>query len=114
MSTRCNVTLTDKQGCKAMLYKHHDGSPETMMPELASRLSAAHRRLSDKSYFVDSEKISAVMVALSTDESGVPDYHPCLTQHDDIEFRYDVHLADDDTCQITVDDDVTDDVVVYC
>ena len=39
MSTRCNILLTDATGAKMWFYRHHDGNPEVIMPDLKRFLS---------------------------------------------------------------------------
>ena len=34
MSTRCNILLTDATGAEMWFYRHYDGYPEVIMPDL--------------------------------------------------------------------------------
>ena len=34
MSTRCNILLKDKSGAELWFYRHYDGYPDNIMPDL--------------------------------------------------------------------------------
>ena len=94
MSTRCNVAIHNQNGTKkAMLYHHCDGDPESMQPKLHRMISEATRLLGGMSY--DPEKVASVLIALSVDEGGIPQFMPCLERHGDVEFLYHVYLGPD-------------------
>jgi hypothetical protein len=116
MSTRCNVVLHHKEQERAMLYKHSDGMPEVMVGQLIDRLRRAHNCLAANSMYTgDAEKLAAMLVALSIDESGVPGYQPCLITHGDISYRYDIYIQDSETYELRfVDDGVRHSYSVHC
>jgi hypothetical protein len=114
MSTRANIELYDgweeDRGQRkvilwtkgAVLYHHCDGYPSWMGPELERILQAVKREL-DKAgfpYWWDSERVGALMVKLSADDSefykGVPHFKPCLELHGDIEYLWRVFLGPKD------------------
>ena len=95
MSTRANIELYDAWGGEsdvgrwmhwkkgAVLYHHCDGYPAWMGPELQRKLKEAKKEL-DKAgfpYWWDSERVGALIVKLSADESeihnSVPAFQPC-------------------------------------
>ena len=101
MSTRCNVVLHNQNGeQKAILYHHCDGYPDNMMPKLQSLFSKAGRLLNEK--VDDPERVAAMLVALSVDESGGPQFVPCLGTHDDIEYLYRVYLDESGVVDVEV------------
>lgn len=109
MSTRANIELYDnwkpnREGPNrwrrgVILYHHSDGYPKWMGPELEEKLEEAKEEL-DKAgypYWWDSERVGALMVKLSADESplhkNVPTFQPCLEHHGDIEYLWRVFLG---------------------
>lgn len=83
---------------KAILYRHCDGQPEVMMPELDRLVQQSKRRLEERSYCkTDPEKIAGMMVVLSADDNGMPSLLPCLRQHDDIQHHYHVSIDGEHT-----------------
>jgi len=114
MSTRANIELYDgwekhqgkskwivwKKG--AVLYHHHDGYPSWMGPELERILKTVKQELDQAgySYWWDSERVAALMVKLSADDSefykGVPRFQPCLNLHIDINYLWRVFLGPKD------------------
>lgn len=116
MSTRCNIVIHHQDREQAMLYKHCDGMPEVMVHQLVHRLRLAHEGLEKNSRNTsDAEKLAAMLVALSIDESGVPGYVPCLRTPDDISFRYDIFIHDAETYELSfVDDGVRHSELVTC
>lgn len=116
MSTRCNVVLHHKEQEQAMLYKHSDGMPEVMVGQLIDRLRRAHSCLAANSMYTgDAEKLAAMLVAFSIDESGVPGYQPCVRTHGDISYRYDIYVHDSETYELSfVDDGVRHSDLVHC
>jgi hypothetical protein len=126
MSTRCNVEIYDgfnRESPGAMLYHHSDGYPSFMAGKLDRFLKAAYEYLTDSgySYWWDSERVAAVLIALSIEDytnplkpfstdrvnrydtqnpskeyrtdGGVPVFQPCLRLHGDIEYVWRVYLT---------------------
>jgi hypothetical protein len=96
MSTRCNVTFRERSGSGwkdgPILYHHHDGYPDAMLPKLDRLFLKATTTLREQNQSVDAEKIAAMLVAESTDPQGIPSFCPCRRIHDDIEYKYEVHI----------------------
>ncbi len=99
MSTRANIELYDGVHRGVMLYHHCDGYPSWMGPELERKLKQAQAGLDEAGYpyWWDSERVGALIVKLSANESdlhkNVPTFQPCLNQHGDIEYLWRVYLG---------------------
>ena len=112
MSTRANVEFytyyedaksTGKKPYKgALLYHHSDGYPEWMGGRLIKALEDAKNQLAQAghSYWWDSERVSAIIVAQDANSSeyrkGVPAFQPCSELHGDIEYLWRIYLGPTD------------------
>lgn len=133
MSTRCNVRIYDRyqtgpQGdteerLGVVLYHHHDGYPTFMHGKLKRFLDQAYFYLKDAGYpyWWDSERVGAVLIALSIEDyelpikpfttvrardnarpyNGVPTFQPCVNLHGDIEYVWNVVLWGEKSYAIT-------------
>ena len=105
MATRANIELYDSVKHNerfitwhkgAMLYHHHDGYPAWMGPELTQKLASVKAILGKqgRSYWWDSERVGALIVALSADTAdSVPRFQPCLRHHGDIDYIWRIFLG---------------------
>ena len=108
MSTRAHIELIDRHDrtdrrCDSLvvrLYHHFDGCPKWMGPELERKLEKARwvlEKLNSPSWW-DSERVGALMVALSANESvysPMPTFQPTCTWHTDIDYLWRVYLGPD-------------------
>ena len=105
MSTRAHIEIIDRHDrtdkrCDSLvvrLYHHFDGYPQWMGPEL-ERLITEAKRILKNLYWWDSERVGALMVALSANEAGygsVPTFQPTCAWHADIDYLWRVYLGPD-------------------
>jgi hypothetical protein len=125
MATRCCVRIhdpnvRDDNDCPVLLYHHHDGNEQFMLPKIEKFLNAAHYHLVKQGYEYawNSPMVSALFVLLSVEDhsepimpfstdrpdyyhiphhdcranAGFPEFLPCGTLYDSLEFIYDIWL----------------------
>lgn len=105
MATRANIELYDGAGSGkyatlwrkgVVLYHHWDGYPSWMGPELTQKLAEVKAILGKRghSYWWDSERVGALLIALSNDTpERIPRFQPCLQIHGDIDFIWRIFLG---------------------
>jgi len=116
MSTGCQIEIWDRWNYGApskgtLLYHHNDGYPEFMYPKLKKFLNASYEYLKEAGYshWWDSERVAAVMIALSIEDyyeplmpiklphkPKVPVFQPSLEQHENVEYLWRVYLGPKD------------------
>jgi len=112
MSIRANLKIIDAwcedvklaESQPVILYHHCDGYPEWTGPHLEAMLEQCRRVLKENNvdYWWDSERISALLVALSAgnllpDRSlgafAVPTWQPSAGIHEDIDYLWEIRLG---------------------
>lgn len=103
MSARCNAIIHDKDNeSKAILYRHTDGYPEKILPELERLVQKSACLLKETGYHWNCpERLAGMLVALSTDQNGAPEFVPCLNIHDDIACLYHIVVCEHGLPEVT-------------
>lgn len=99
MSTRCNIHFVSAKGgdVEANIYRHCDGYPDGVLPDLARFFAAVRAQTSD-TRFDDPEYLAAKFIVWQADQrrnntKGLLDFisvAPCVVDHLDIEYVYEV------------------------
>lgn len=87
MSTRCNIIIRDTDGRAMQLYRHSDGYPEGVIPDLKEALAYAW----DLPRFEADDFSAAIVRAWKQHGGGIyidGNYIPWQSVHGDIEFLY--------------------------
>jgi len=105
MSTRCEIAVCDKDGrIAAKLYRHCDGYPKSVKPDLVLGIPKAYRTLRKGMKCFDAESLAAMLVVQSLREDGTPRIVPCQNTHGDLAYRYRVTILDDSTVELDESD----------
>lgn len=105
MSTRCEIAVCDKDGrIAAKLYRHFDGYPKAVKPDLIMDIPRAYRTLKEGMNSFDAEKLAALLIVQSLDDRGMPGIVPCQNTHGDLAYRYRVTIVDDATVELEESD----------
>ena len=88
MSTRCNILLKDKSGAELWFYRHYDGYPDNIMPDLKRFMGwVKNGHLRD-----NVNQAGGWIIAM-----GLPPldghYEPTTEQHGDINWLYTLDLG---------------------
>lgn len=105
MSTRCEIAVCDKSGrIEAKLYRHCDGYPKVVKPDLVAGITKAYRKLKKSIGHCDAEKLAALLIVQSLDDRGMPGIVPCQNTHGDLSYRYRVTILNDSTVELEESD----------
>lgn len=99
MSTRCNIHFNGWGETQANVYRHSDGYPDGVLPDLQKFFEAVEAQCGHDTRFDDPEYLAAKYVVWQSQQKyyapeGKPlaftGVSPCLQDHGDIEFVYTV------------------------
>lgn len=105
MSTRCEIAVCHNDGrIAAKLYRHCDGYPKVVKPDLVQGITKAYRLLKKSIGHFDAEQLAALLIVQSQDNRGMPGIVPCQNTHGDLAYRYRVTIVDDFTVELEESD----------
>ena len=105
MSTRCEIAVCDKDGrIAAKLYRHCDGYPKVVKPDLEEQILIAYQTLIEGGDSFDAENLAAMLIVQSVNKCGTPRIVPCQNTHGDLAYRYRVTIVDDATVELEESD----------
>jgi hypothetical protein len=105
MSTRCEIAVCHNDGrIAAKLYRHCDGYPKVVKPDLVQGITKAYRLLKKSIGHFDAETLAALLIVQSQHNRGLPGIVPCQNTHGDLSYRYRVTLLDDSTVKLEESD----------
>ncbi|QDV30336.1 hypothetical protein Spb1_22650 [Planctopirus ephydatiae] len=98
MSTRCEIAVCANDGrIRAKLYRHCDGYPDVVTPDLVAGVKEAYETLTNTGHGLDAEKLAALLICQSLDKRCMPRIVPCQNTHEDLAYRYQLTIFDDST-----------------
>ena len=98
MSTRCNIHFTYGEEIVSNIYRHSDGYPEGVLPDLQTFFHAVLKDCDGyATRFDDPEYLAAKYLVWQAAQYGeglaFSSVSPCLQDHGDIEYIYTVDCA---------------------
>jgi hypothetical protein len=104
MGTRCNIHFNDGDEIAANIYRHSDGYPDGVLPDLQRFFADVESQTKGDTRFGDPEYLAAKFLVWQANDYVKPTewnpegkealaftgVAPCVTDHGDIEFVYSV------------------------
>ena len=99
MSTRCNIHFSDGDDIAANVYRHHDGYPEGVLPDMQRFFKLVESDSPHDTRFDDPEYLAAKFIVWQASENSrgprlaFTGVSPCVADHGDIEHVYNVDCS---------------------
>ena len=94
MSTRCTINFCDNKKVNAKIYRHCDGNPETMLPDLKEFFETVEKETKDHR-FNDTDYLAAKFVVWQARQFSRPagslnfiSVGVCMNDPGDIQYTY--------------------------